>query len=266
MRSGPNQTVIFPGAIDGKHVSIQCPANTGSAFFNYKGAFSTVLLAVADADYKFTYVSVGAYGREHDATIFTKSAFGQRLAERSLDIPVAGPGELPYAFVADEAFPLREQIMRPYPGRRMSTDPEKKRIFNYRLSRARRVVENTFGILVSKFRVFRQPINAKLETVDSMVKGACVLHNFLRRRDGTSNDRRYICAGDVDTEDTTTGRLHRGAWRQQGLGSGLRDGGQMGSNSHTVRAGDTRDRLADYFKSPGGRVPWQEAVVRRGTQ
>lgn len=256
---------MFSGAIDGKHVSIQCPANTGSAFYNYKGDFSTVLLAVADADYKFTYVSVGAYGREHDGTIFTKSSFGQRLAEGSLDIPVAELGELPYAFVADEAFPLREQIMRPYAGRRMSTEPEKKRIFNYRLSRARRVVENTFGILVSKFRVFRQPINAKLESVDSMVKSACVLHNFLRRRDGTSNDRRYICTGDVDGEDAT-GRLNRGAWRQQGLGSGMRDGGRMGSNSHTVRAGAARDRLADYFLSPEGLVPWQEAVVRRGTQ
>ena len=246
-------------------MAIQCPANSGSAFFNYKGGFSTVLLAVADADYKFAYVSIGAYGREHDGTIFSKSSLGQRLAEGSLDIPVAEPGELPYAFVADEAFPLREQIMRPYAGRRMSTEPEKKRIFNYRLSRARRVVENTFGILVSKFRIFRQPINAKLETVDAIVKSTCVLHNYLRRRDGVSNDRRYIGPGEVDGEDST-GRLQGGVWRQQGLGSGLRDSGRMGSNSHTVRAGNTRDRLADYFVSPEGLVPWQEAVVRRGTQ
>ena len=256
---------MFSGAIDGKHVTIQCPASSGSAFFNYKGCFSTVLLAVTDADYKLSYVSIGAYGREHDGTIFTKSSLGQRLAEGSLDIPVAGPDELPYAFVADEAFPLREQIMRPYAGRRMATEPEKKRIFNYRLSRARRVVENTFGILVSKFRIFRQPIHAKLETVDAIVKSTCVLHNYLRRRDGASNDRRYVCAGDLDSEDGT-GQLQRGAWRQQGLGSGLRDGGRMGSNSHTVRAGNVRDRFADYFVSPEGLVPWQEAVVRRGTQ
>jgi len=58
------------GAMDGKHISMKKPAKSGSTFFNYKHTFSFQLLAVVDAEYRFTYVDVGCQGRVGDAGVY----------------------------------------------------------------------------------------------------------------------------------------------------------------------------------------------------
>ena len=126
------------GSIDGKHIVMQAPARSGSTFYNYKGTHSIVLMAVCDAHYCFTLVDVGDAGRHSDGGVFSNSAFGQAMEDGNLSLPasanvvgIASP--IPYFFVGDAAFPLKTYMLRPYPGRYL---PEKKRIFNYRLSRA----------------------------------------------------------------------------------------------------------------------------------
>ncbi|KAK4883905.1 hypothetical protein RN001_000176 [Aquatica leii] len=74
------------GALDGKHIEIIAPANSGS-YFNYKKAFSVVLLALVDADYKFLAVDVGSYGKNSDGGIFANSRLGRQLENGSLNIP-----------------------------------------------------------------------------------------------------------------------------------------------------------------------------------
>lgn len=65
-----NERWDFPnclGCLDGKHVRIRCPCQTGSLYYNYKDFFSIVLLALVGPDYKFIGVDIGSFGREGDA-------------------------------------------------------------------------------------------------------------------------------------------------------------------------------------------------------
>lgn len=79
------------GALDGKHVVIQAPANSGSRFYNYKGTFSVVLLALVDADYRFLAVDVGGFGSNSDGGIFANSSLGQALQAGTLNVPAPCP-------------------------------------------------------------------------------------------------------------------------------------------------------------------------------
>jgi len=124
------------GSVDGKHISIRKPFNSGSAFYNYKKFFSIVLMAIADADGNFLAIDVGEYGRNTDARVFRESSFGQRLIQKTLDLPqpscLRGENNKPpflYYLVGDEAFPLLENLMRPYPRRQLTNT---KRVYNYR--------------------------------------------------------------------------------------------------------------------------------------
>ncbi|GFO25449.1 protein alp1-like [Plakobranchus ocellatus] len=125
-------------------------------------------------------VDIGSYGSCSDDGIFSASCLGKHLCEGSLDNPAAKkiPGtELitPHVFVADEAFALLPNLMKPFTRRQLTTQ---KRVFNYRLSRARRQIECTFGILSNTWRIIKSIDTDVLPAIDS-VKAICVLHNFL---------------------------------------------------------------------------------------
>ena len=230
------------GAVYGKHVRIQAPDNSGSQFFNYKGTFFIVLLAVVDANYCFRVVDVGGYGRTSDGGILANSAFGQALRSGTLQLPadrlLPGAdhrGPQPHVFVADEAFPLRRNLMRPFPGRTLARD---RRLFNYRLSRARLVVECAFGILASQWRLYRRALEVQPDVAERCVKATCVLHNFLRKTASTPTGRGSIPGGDVEP---------------------LPDLGRIAANYAGREAVRVRETFAAYFSTEGA-VQWQANI------
>ncbi|KAH8009114.1 hypothetical protein HPB51_010312 [Rhipicephalus microplus] len=241
------------GAVDGKHIQTKCPRNGGSLYFNYKGTHFIVLMDVVDSQYLFRLVNVGAPGRFSDGGILQDSPIGERLHEGELSLPRAAmlprSGRVcPHVFVRDEAFQLRPDVMRPLRGSR-SVPAEV--IYNYRLSRARRCVENAFGILVSRWRIYEMQINLEPPNVEAVVKATCVLHNFL-----SSNAAATYCPpGYADFQDTF-GNVSGGAWRQ-GPGSTTVFGLEKPKARNCAKvASAVLQEFVKYF-SEEGQVPWQ---------
>ncbi|XP_046663525.1 uncharacterized protein LOC124356515 [Homalodisca vitripennis] len=238
------------GSIDGKHVSIRCPSNSGSDFYNYKGSFSTILFAVVDDAYCFTYIDIGTNGRVSDGGVLAKSGFQEAIDNKKLKLPANA------LFVADDEFPLREYIMKPY-NTRSGPLTIKQKVFNYRLSRARRIVENAFGILAARFRIFERPIPLSPDKVDSLVKASVAIHNWLR----ITSPGVYFYRGCVDEENIDTGEIVPGSWRRAVQNEGLvsvKDRSQPRNPKKAAK--EVRDKLADWFMGKGS-VPWQLQFV-----
>ncbi len=107
---------------------------------------------MVDADYKFISIEVGSYGKQSDWGIFSASSLHPNIENGILHIPP--PNNLPntditapHVSVGDAAYPLKNYLMRPFSGLRLSIEQEN---FNQNLSRARRLVECAFGIITSK--------------------------------------------------------------------------------------------------------------------
>lgn len=244
------------GAIDGKHINIQAPANSGTEFFNYKGFFSIVLLAVVDANYNFIYANVGCQGRISDGGVFNNTFFKKCLEDNTMHLPPSRPLPqlsipMPYVFVGDEAFQLTSNVMKPFSG--LHNKRTKKRVFNYRLSRARRVSENAFGIMASSFRIFRKPILLEAGTATKVTLAATYLHNYLRK----SRSRNVYCSvGMLDTEVSESGEVIPGLWRRDPSTTQINNLPRVPRRS-CIEAQAVREKFAEYFISAQGELHFQ---------
>ena len=119
-----------------------------------------------------------------------------------MNIPAEG------GFLADDAFPLQTNILKPYT--RATALNKTQLVFNYRLSRGRRVVENSFAILVAQFRVLEKPIPLSVATTERIMKTTCALHNWLRKT--SISFQSYVEQEFTDLENWNQGKVIPGQW------------------------------------------------------
>ena len=165
---------------------------------------------------------------------------------------------LPYFLVGDEIFPVQNWLMRPYAGKALTNETRKK--MNYLLSRARRIIENIFGILAAWWRVLLSPIDSIPEKVEHIVLATIALHNYLIQTDTAV----YTPSGFIDSE-SNTGEIKKGQWREivENSRGNLIDVNPTHTRRHTNSAIETRDTLAEYFITDVGSVPWKWDYIRR---
>lgn len=145
-------------------------------------------------------------------------------------------------FVADDAFPLKTYLMKPHRSRDLSKE---EHIYNYRLSRARRVVENAFGILAARFLVLSNTMLLDPKNAKKVTLACCILHNVLRSQSTTSKN--YI-SNHVDSENLNTGEVVMGNWRSESVEMLPLETGKA-HNRSSNDATRVRDSLQIYFNT-----------------
>ena len=241
------------GALDGKHVPLKKPKNAGSLFYNYKKFHIIILMALADASYKFLYVDVGAEGGAGDAGTWFRCGLNSAIEDNRVGFPEDRPlpnddTPIPFHIVGDDAFALKPWLMKPYSHH---SQLHQERIYSYRLSRARRVVENAFGLLQARMRVFGTTMQQEPQVVKTITMCACVMHNLILERNPFSHT-------EVDHEDGLH-NLQPGAWRDEvSIMQGLQ---HLHGQNYTRQAKGIRDYLSHYYTSEAGAVPWQDRLA-----
>lgn len=176
--------------------------------------------------------------------MFTASNFGRNFIEQTLNLSQSRRLDrenetlFPYVFLGDEAYSLNRNFMKPFA--RASLTSDKKKIYNYRHSRARRIVECAFGMMSRKFRIFERPMLVHPDFAKLVTSACCVLHNMIRKKEGTiiaDVHDEIINFEECDIQrETTRARASRAAYQ-------------------------VRENFADYFISPAGSVSWQERMA-----
>ncbi|KAG8196015.1 hypothetical protein JTE90_028985 [Oedothorax gibbosus] len=155
-------------------------------FRDFVEGLDFLLQALVDCNYKFLVIDVGGYGKQSDGGTFLASDLYTAIADGSIVLPQQDDlpdtnVEAPYVMLADEAYPLLPFMMTPF---KRATLDDSTRVFNERLSRARKTVECAFGILFSKWRILSKPIETKVETADLIIKCICFLQNVIIDNEG----------------------------------------------------------------------------------
>ena len=147
-------------------------------------------MVLVDADYRFIFVDIGDIGSNSDGGVFSHSAFGKAYINGELHIPQGRPlpfmqpaYRVPFVIVGNEAFPSRSDLLRPYPGRNTFKLSAQQQEYNSCLSRARRIVENAFGILAHRFRIHLRTMQLRPDNAIKVVQATTALHNYLTKPD-----------------------------------------------------------------------------------
>ena len=167
------------GAVDGSHIPIISPHECPADYYNRKGWHSIILQGTVNHQGCFIDVYVGWPGRVHDARVFANSSLYQRGQGGNL-LPdwkeeIAGK-EVPIVLLGDPAYPLLPWLMKAYPNNGHLT-PEQKR-YNYRLSKARVVVEHCYGRLKGRWRCLLKRLDVDVSDAPKLIAACCVLHNI----------------------------------------------------------------------------------------
>ena len=199
------------GAIDGTHIRMQKPKDSGPDYFSRYQQYDVVVQAVVNGEKRFLDVAAGFPGSMHDARIFKNSAICQKIMNGELlnepTVRVQNREVKPF-LLGDSAYPISTSLLKPYPE---GTRDPKEIHFNKELSRARVSVECAFGILKRRWRILQKRLDSNIAFVTKCIIACCVIHNFC------------IDSGDLWDDDDGIQNVNQPIQNQNVKGETLRD-------------------------------------------
>ncbi|XP_013112521.2 uncharacterized protein LOC106090773 [Stomoxys calcitrans] len=232
------------GVIDGKHINLKKPRRTLLEEYNLTAMTSLVLMAACDAKHRFRSATVTVEAHQ--------STFAKGIMNNTLPLPPNAPlvdgssNEFPYYYIGDTTFPLRSNLMRPYD---TSTLDDKKLVFNYKLSHGQAILENTFIMLTSMWKVLLTTFDIAPLNCESIIMACIVLHNFVMMN---GEDRWHNSDGTLNAElphnyDENTDWISvETSQFQTALESITKFGGECNGTGNELR-----DTLAEHFYQDG---------------
>ncbi|XP_065069830.1 uncharacterized protein LOC135694882 [Rhopilema esculentum] len=168
-------------AVDGCHIPIKCPPGGQSSrkeYHNFKNFYSIVLMALVDAKYRFIWGSCGFPGNSHDSIILQSTSLWKKIKDGKMIPEICqqiDAVKIPPLILGDSAFPFESFLMKPYTNAVLTKE---QCYFNYRLSRARMVIEGAFGQLKGRWRFLLRKSEGNVYEIKVATLACLVLHNI----------------------------------------------------------------------------------------
>ena len=165
--------------VDGTHIPIIAPEEFAKDYYNRKGYYSVLMQGLVDSSYCFTDIYIGWPGSVHDARMFCSSNV-YKWGENGTLLPNSDKlihnVKVPLIILGDPAYPLLHWVMKPFTDNgKLSVDQVN---FNYHLSRARIVVENTFGRMKGRWRCLLKRNDMHITNIPTVIAVCAILHNM----------------------------------------------------------------------------------------
>ncbi|XP_067615356.1 uncharacterized protein [Eurosta solidaginis] len=233
------------GAIDLRTIQLRCPKKDLVSFYQKKGKYIFSIFGACDAKYKFTGIDVAVHQNKEVGEVWT-TGFESKVIKGLLHLPERKflPNSnirFPYYFVGDSTCALKPNIMRPFPDISSKYKRDNIETFNWHLNRTYQKIDNTFGVIAARWKIWTTPMVMAPKKMEIVVKATILLHNFALTHDTTS----YMPFGYVDRYEGDT--LIRGDWRHDIVP--LMKPRKIYANNSTKVCFNLRNILSEYLGS-----------------